>query len=307
MTGSPRPGYRLIATDLDGTLLRADHRPSPRTMTALAAAAAAGAAHIVVTGRPASRTRHVLDRLGHRGIAVCGQGAQVYHAGEDRLLTSITLDRQRARCALDAIERETGPLSVGFVRDGLDGGYLIGPGFSLDWELPVERMRDRDELWAEPLAKIFVQHPGSSDDELAAVARRVAGSLVGVVVSGFGLVELLPLGLTKATGLAVAARRLGVSGRETIAFGDMPNDIPMFRWSGHAVAMANAHDEVKAAADEVTASNEDDGIALVLERLGDPRGGARRSDTMSTIRERPFPSRPHAQQRPWSAKRWPDT
>ncbi len=266
MNRPPLP-YRLIATDLDGTLLRSDHRPSPRTLKALAAATAAGADHIVVTGRPASRTRHILAALDYQGLAVCGQGAEVYHAGERRLLTSVTLDRRLARQALAGIERETGPLSIGFVRDGLEGGYLIGPGFSLDWELPVERMRDREELWAQPLAKIFVQHPTLTDDELAAVARRTAGDLVGIVVSGFNLVELLPLGLTKATGLAVAARRLKVTGAESIAFGDMPNDIPMFRWAGHSVAMANAHTEVKAAADEVTASNEDDGIAAVLERL----------------------------------------
>lgn len=86
-------------------------------------------------------------------------------------------------------------------------------------------------------------------------------------MAGEGIVELLPLGLSKATGLSLAARRLGVKATETIAFGDMPNDIPMFAWSGHGVAMANAHRELRAVADEVTTSNQDDGIAVVLERL----------------------------------------
>jgi Cof subfamily protein (haloacid dehalogenase superfamily) len=265
---SPAPlPYRLIATDLDGTLLRSDHRPTPRTLSALAAATAAGAAHIVVTGRPASRTAHILAALDYHGLAVCGQGSEVYHAGERRLLTSVTLDRRLAAASLAKIEQETGPLSIGFVRDGLDGEYLVGPGFELNWDLPVVAMRDRDEVWAEPLAKIFLQHPEFSDDELAAVARRTVGDSIGIVVSGYGIVELLPPGPTKATGLSIAARRLRIGAAETIAFGDMPNDIPMFRWAGHGVAMANAHPELKAIADEVTASNEADGIALVLERL----------------------------------------
>ena len=71
-------------------------------------------------------------------------------------------------------------------------------------------------------------------------------------MAGEGIVELLPLGLTKATGLSLAARRLGVKAAETIAFGDMPNDIPMFAWAAYGVAMANAHEELKAVADEIT-------------------------------------------------------
>lgn len=93
------------------------------------------------------------------------------------------------------------------------------------------------------------------------------GSLVTVTVAGPRIVELLPLGLSKATGLSLAARRLGLRAADTIAFGDMPNDLPMFRWAGRGVAMANAHPELLAVADEVTASNADDGVALVLERL----------------------------------------
>jgi hydroxymethylpyrimidine pyrophosphatase-like HAD family hydrolase len=95
----------------------------------------------------------------------------------------------------------------------------------------------------------------------------VVGSLATVTMSGPGTVELQPCGVTKATGLALAAEHLGLSPRRTIAFGDMPNDIPMFLWAAHGVAMAGAHPELRAVADEVTASNEDDGVAVVLERL----------------------------------------
>ncbi|WP_392965378.1 HAD family hydrolase [Streptomyces sp. LN245] len=270
-SGATEPGafpYKLVATDLDGTLLRSDETVSARTRDALAAVTEAGAAHIVVTGRAVPWTRHVLDELGYQGLAVCGQGAQVYDAGEHRLLTSVTLDRQLAGLALAKIEAEVGPLLLAASRDGLDGDVLVGPGYRrLEGALPVVPLKDAADLWSAPLNKVYVQHPALSDDELAAVAVKVAGGLVGVTMAGPGVVELLPLGLSKATGLSLAARRLGLKAADTIAFGDMPNDLPMFAWAAHGVAMANAHADLKAIADEVTTSNEEDGIAVVLERL----------------------------------------
>ncbi|MFJ7987802.1 HAD family hydrolase [Streptomyces sp. NPDC096351] len=260
--------YRLVATDLDGTLLRADESVSARTRDALAAATEAGAAHIVVTGRAVPWTRHILDDLGYEGIAVCGQGAQVYHAGEHRLLTSLTLDRQLAGLALSKLEAEVGPLALAASRDGLEGEVIMGPGYRVqEGPLPYVPYEDPAELWAAPLTKLYLQHPALTDDELTRAARETVGGLVDVVMAGPGIVEILPLGLSKATGLSLAARRLGVKAAETIAFGDMPNDIPMFGWAAHGVAMGNAHAELRAVADEVTASNEEDGIAVVLERL----------------------------------------
>ncbi|MFI9360021.1 HAD family hydrolase [Kitasatospora sp. NPDC053057] len=260
--------YRLVATDLDGTLLTSAETVSERTRAALAAATGAGALHIVVTGRSAVWARPVFDEIGYTGIAVCGQGAQVYDAGAHKLLTSLTLDRRLAALAIEKIEAETGPLAVASNQDGLDGQVLTGPGYELliGSDLPVVRV-ERGELLGSPVAKLYIQHPGLTDDLLAEAARRAAGDLVGVVMAGAGVVELLPLGLSKATGLAVAARRLGVRAADTIAFGDMPNDVPMFGWAAHGVAMANAHEELLAVADEVTTGNDEDGVAVVLERL----------------------------------------
>ncbi|MEV6666965.1 HAD family hydrolase [Streptomyces nigra] len=260
--------YSLIATDLDGTLLRGDDTLSDRSLAALAQAAVAGAQHLVVTGRPAPRVRPLLDLLGSRGLAVCGQGAQLYDAGRNRLLWSITLERDLAETALGKIEAEVGQVYAAVDQDGVDGLTLIEPGYLMPHPtLPAMRVRHRDDLWCEPISKVLLRHPTLSDDELAATARAVVGSLATVTMSGPGTVELQPCGITKATGLALAAEHLGLGPHETIAFGDMPNDIPMFDWAAHGVAMANAHPELKAVADEITLSNEDDGIAVVLERL----------------------------------------
>lgn len=285
MTGLSLPHrfpYRLVATDLDGTLLRSDHTISQRTRDALAAAQAAGAEHLVVTGRSVVWTRHILDHLGYVGLAVCAQGAQLYHAGEHRLLTSVTLDRALARSAVATLESSIGPLYLAVNRDGLEGDVVMEPEFyavgadtygagEAGAPLPV-RAPGREELFTAPISKVYLLHPGLTVDELAAAARARIGDRVGIVVSGEHLVEMLPLGLTKATGLALAARRLGVRGCEAIAFGDMPNDIPMLDWAAHGVAMAGAHPELRAVADEITASNDADGIAEVLERLLRPAG-----------------------------------
>ncbi|MFE0512635.1 HAD family hydrolase [Streptomyces sp. NPDC058964] len=261
------PAYTLIATDLDGTLLRGDDTLSDRSRVALARAVEAGARHLVVTGRPAPRVRPLLDDLGGTGLAVCGQGAQLYDAGANRLLWSVTLDRELAETALGKIEAEVGQVFAAVDQDGVDGLTLIEPGYLMPHPtLPAVRVRRREDLWCEPISKVLLRHHALSDDELARTARGVVGSLATVTMSGPGTVELQPCGITKATGLALAAEHLGLGREQALAFGDMPNDIPMFQWAAHGVAMANAHPELKAVADEVTLSNEVAGHAGQQER-----------------------------------------
>ncbi|MFD5456257.1 HAD family hydrolase [Streptomyces olivaceus] len=263
-----RTPYSLVATDLDGTLLRGDDTVSDRSLAALARAAGAGARHLVVTGRPAPRVRPLLAALGCTGLAVCGQGAQVYDAGAHRMLWSVTLDRELAETALGKIEAEVGQVHAAVDQDGVDGLTLIEPEYLMSHPtLPAVRVGRRDELWRTPISKVLLRHPQLGDDELTAVARAVVGSLATVTMSGPGTVELQPCGITKATGLALAAEYLGVTRRRTIAFGDMPNDIPMFDWAAHGVAMADAHPELKAVADEVTGTNEDEGVSVGQERI----------------------------------------
>ncbi|MFD5793161.1 HAD family hydrolase, partial [Streptomyces diastatochromogenes] len=227
------------------------HRSPP----ALERAARAGARPLVGPGRPAPRVRPLLEGLGSTGLAVCGQGAQVYDAGADRLLWSVRLDRELAETALGKIEAEVGQVYAAVDQDGVDGLTLIEPGYLMPHPtLPAVRVGRRDDLWCEPISKVLLRHHTLSDDELAATARSVVGSLATVTMSGPGTVELQPCGITKATGLALAAEYLGIAADRALAFGDMPNDIPMFDWAARGVAMANAHPELKAVADEITTS-----------------------------------------------------
>ncbi|MEV0395817.1 HAD family hydrolase [Polymorphospora rubra] len=255
--------YRIVATDLDGTLLRSDRSLSARTLRTLAEVRATGARHLVVTGRPVFGTRRLLTQLDYRGLAVCGQGAHVYDFDSDRLLVTHTLDREVARALVQAIGRETGALALAAVAAS---GFLATADFDrrpgADWRLVTE-----PDLWTGPVEKILIRHPGHDDEALAAVARRICGTALTVAHAGERLVELLPAGISKATGLVYAAQRWGLTAADAIAFGDMPNDIPMLDWAGYGVAMANAHPDLRERADETTLTNDEDGVAVVLERL----------------------------------------
>lgn len=273
MHSSPAPAHvrlahTLVATDLDGTLLLPDDSVSPRTHAALRRAASAGARHMIVTGRAVPGIRALLAELDYRGPVVCGQGTQVYDPESARMLRSVPLDRELADMALGKIEAEAGPVFAAVDQDGPAGLTLIEPGYRMPHPtLPAQRVGRRDDLWAEPVIKVMVRHPDLTDDELAALGRAAVGDLATVTMTGPGTVELAPYGVHKGTGLAVAAELLDLDPADAIAFGDMPNDLPMFGLVGHGVAMGNAHPALKAAADEVTLSHTEDGIAVVLERL----------------------------------------
>ncbi|MET9294814.1 HAD hydrolase family protein [Streptomyces sp. NPDC003077] len=261
------PPFRLVATDLDGTLLRSDQSVSERTLRALAAAAGAGAAHLVVTGRPARACKQYLDALGYRGLAVCGQGAQLYDAGADRLLSSAPLDLDLARGVVERVEAALGPLELGVVTAPPESRFKVTPRFGERVRHGWDVTTDRRLLWSHPIDKLVLHHPGLPEDEVEAVARRLCGDEVTVVHSVRGMVEVLPAGTTKAAGVEQAARLLGHDAAGTIAFGDMPNDIPLLAWAGHGVAVGNAHPALRAMADEIAPANDDDGVATVLERL----------------------------------------
>nr|WP_244409914.1 HAD family hydrolase [Streptomyces albofaciens] len=264
--GGPPP-FRLVATDLDGTLLRSDQSVSERTLRALARAAEAGASHLVVTGRPATACKQYLTALGYRGLAVCGQGAQLYDAGADRLLSSASLDLDLARSVVERVEAALGPLELGVVTAPPESRFKVTPRFGERVRHGWDVTTDRRLLWSHPIDKLVLHHPGLPEDEVEAVAQRLCGDEVTVVHSVRGMVEVLPAGTTKAAGVERAARLLGHEAAGTVAFGDMPNDIPLLAWAGHGVAVGNAHPALRAMADEIAPANDDDGVAAVLERL----------------------------------------
>ena len=269
---------RLVATDLDGTLLRSDGTVSASTRGALAAARAAGIEVVLVTARNPRWVGDVAAAAGLDGRAVCCNGAVVYDLAERRVVASHPL-RSEISSALVTALRGRAP-GVAFACE-LESVAIREPAYVPLWPTPDERPRaDALEIVREPVVKLVAQHPELTQAELYELAVELAGTEAAVTYSGERLVEISAAGVTKAFALA----DLGVPAEHAVAFGDMPNDVPMLEWAGLGVAVANAHPDVLAAADEVTASNDEDGVALVLERLhqGVPPGLYSRTSRAST-------------------------
>ena len=259
---------RLIATDLDGTLVRSDGEISARTRDALAAAEDAGLVVVFVTGRPPRWMKTISEETGHRGIAVCANGAIVYDLHTEQVVQDFPMDAEVARGLAEAI-RSVVP-DVAFA---VEAGERFGhePHYRSKYELPPDVVvAHLDDLIDRPVLKLLARHTTMPTGELLAAAREVVGELAMLTTATFSetdsLLELSAAGVTKAFGLERLAAQHGITADEVVAFGDMPNDIPMLVWAGYAVAVENAHPDVMAVADEVTASNDDDGVALVIER-----------------------------------------
>jgi Cof subfamily protein (haloacid dehalogenase superfamily) len=258
---------RLIAIDLDGTLLRSDGLVSERTRRALERADAAGMALVMVTGRPARHVRALggTEHLG--GLVICLNGALLYDLGRDAVVQERRLPAATARgLVVDLRARLPGICFA--VEVGLDYG----------WEASYRRKRSKLELSRMPSSdalvlceggvnKLIAFHPDLSPEDLMARSHDVIAQRASLTYSGAPFLEICALEVSKASALTSYCAARAIEAREVLAFGDMPNDLPMLAWAGRGIAMANAHPTVLAMASEVTLSNDDDGVALILERL----------------------------------------
>jgi Cof subfamily protein (haloacid dehalogenase superfamily) len=276
MPVGPRP--RLVATDLDGTLLRSTGEVSPRTRAALDACWDAGIPVVGATGRGPRLLDSVRVALSGRGIAVLAQGGYVVDLERDEVLRTVGLPRDRATAVIETIEEAAGRLVVA-VEEAAEQAEARRPlrvqhGF--DWPYPEPaHLLPRDRVLPPgPVLKVFLRSSSLGQDELLARARSVVDPADAEVThAGLGFIEVLPPGITKATGLAVALDRYGLGFGDVLAFGDMPNDLPMLAAvrdaGGRAVAVANAHPAVRAATAELTSGNDADGVARYLEAVLD--------------------------------------
>jgi Cof subfamily protein (haloacid dehalogenase superfamily) len=277
----PRPdGWRprLVATDLDGTLLDSTGHVSPRSRAALDACWAAGIPVVGVTGRGPRLLDSVRAALDARGIAVLAQGGYVVDLERDEVLRTIGLPRAQAQGVIDRIESVAGELSIA-VEDAAEqalarrGSPLrVQHGFDWPYPEPSQVLPRHEVLPPGAVLKVFLRSAALGQDELLALAGRVVDpGEAEVTHAGLGFIEVLPPGITKATGLAVALERYGVGFGDVLVFGDMPNDVPMLRAvadaGGRTVAVANAHPAVRAAATELTSGHDADGVARYLEAV----------------------------------------
>jgi Cof subfamily protein (haloacid dehalogenase superfamily) len=254
---------RLVATDLDGTLVRTDGTVSPYTHDVIATLDDSGVPVVFVTGRPLRWAEEVFKYVGAHGLAVVSNGALVWDVAHDRvdLTRPIPVDVGVAACA--AI-REAVPGSA-FAVETL-AGIALEEEFLERHPVPDGSRRGPiDRLFDVPALKLLARH-----EELAPrdfwdrVEAAVGGEVVVTWSSTSALLEISARGVTKASTLELLCERLGVVREDVLAFGDMPNDIPMLAWAGISYAMANADPSVIDVADHLAPANDDDGVATVL-------------------------------------------
>ncbi|TGD89430.1 HAD family hydrolase [Mycolicibacterium sp. CH28] len=263
----------LIATDVDGTLLDEDENVTPRTRQAVRAAVASGVHFVLATGRPPRWIPPVVEALGFAPMAVCANGAVIYDADQDRIISARTLAvdvlTELAEIATRVIPGSG--LAVERVgrtaHDSATPQFVSSPGYEHAWLNPDNTEVSMEDLLSAPAVKLLIRKAGARSSDMAAVLAKHIGVEGDITYStNNGLIEINPIGTSKATGIEEVARPLEITAEDVITFGDMPNDVSMLRWAGHGVAMGNAHPEAIAAADEVTTRNSDDGLARVLER-----------------------------------------
>lgn len=262
---------KLVATDLDGTLVRSDETVSDYSLSVLRKVREAGITVVGVTGRGARLIELCRRDLPEADFFVLAQGGYVVDQRDEddpRVLRRALIPGPDLAEALRLLEEAVGPLSV--LVEALDNprAPLWGDSHAV-WPYPEWIPYERVEALAGPAYKGFAHSPGYSADELMVIARAAIPLTLGTVTqAGLGYVEITAPGVDKASGLAIVAAELGFDASEVCVFGDMPNDVPMFAWAGwRRVAVANAHADVLALADEVTASNDADGVASWLESL----------------------------------------
>jgi Cof subfamily protein (haloacid dehalogenase superfamily) len=262
------PAYRLVATDLDGTIVRSDGTISDRTRSALGTAQAAGAVIVLVTGRPPRWLSGIAEQTGHRGLAIAANGALLVDLASGSVIGAHPLPTAKLAHLVEVL-RDAIP-GIAFAVERVDDGFHHEAAYHPRWDSDQRAHAvELDALVGVPASKLLARHASYTADDLLAAARAAVGDDTVATLthsSADGLLEISAAGVSKASALADFAAEHGIAAHEVIAFGDMPNDLPMLVWAGHSVAVANAHPEVLEAADEITARHDDDGVARVLER-----------------------------------------
>lgn len=252
----------MVALDIDGTLVGAGNAVSLATRAAIANVVDAGVPVVLSTGRSWAGTELIVREFGlPPGLAVMSNGSVVAHHQPLQVIERVTFDPEAA------VSRALGlaPNALIAVESGI-GTWLVNRPFpegEINGEIIVEPL---DRMLAEPATRVVIRDPNSSSEDFERLAEALGMHGVEYYVGWTAWIDIVPEGVTKATGLAVVADRLGVDPGDVLAVGDGNNDVEMLRWAGRGVAMGQATDDVRDAADAVTGSLDDDGLAEELDR-----------------------------------------
>ncbi|MFS0885876.1 HAD family hydrolase [Aeromicrobium sp. 179-A 4D2 NHS] len=253
---------RLVALDVDGTIV--DHRNelSPAVKEAVLAVRDRGIPVVIATGRAVPGVYDVLDKLGFReGLGVASNGSVVFEVDPFEIVHTETFDaREAVRRVLERV-----PEALVAVEE-VGVGYRVNRAFP-HGEITGEIVLDEVErMVSQPVTRVVVRAPDHDRDEFSAMVEDLGLDGTNYYIGYTAWLDLAPDGVSKASGLDEVCRRMGLTARDVLAVGDGHNDLEMLEWAGRGVAMGHGPDELKAVADDVTGSVDEDGLAEELRR-----------------------------------------
>ncbi len=265
---------KVVALDIDGTLLKwidgagaSYEQIEPRVYDAVHRALDAGAHVVLASGRSPHGMTGIADLLDLRGQGeervwvVASNGAVVFRYPPVEVVHEQTFD---AGPAVRAILSRHPTVLVAVEERGV--GYRLNSPFP-DGELTGDMIiTDVEDLLAGPVSRVIIRDPEQSAEDFVALAEELGLHGTNYVVGWTAWLDLSPVGVSKASGVAYVVAELGLTGDDVLAIGDGRNDIELLQWAGRGVAMGQAIQPVIDAADDVTASVHDDGAAIELER-----------------------------------------
>jgi Cof subfamily protein (haloacid dehalogenase superfamily) len=265
---------RLIASDLDGTFLQTGGTVSPENVAAIARAHANGLETIFVTGRPTRWMRQIPEMTGHEGLALVCNGALLMDLMTQETVYAELLSANAGLQAAATLQELDPDISFAVELDRHDVSFLVDDKYRPRWEIKnTPPATDIETMFATDIVVKLLARPSDriqqNADQFLIDAQKALAGIVDVTHSNFLdlMIEMSSLGVNKGTGLAKLAASKGLKASDVAAVGDMPNDVPMIAWAGRGAAVENAHDWVKAAANEHVPSNDDHGVAIFIDRI----------------------------------------
>lgn len=261
---------RLIATDIDGTLLGPDHVVTQRTIDALRAAREEGIEVVAATGRSHWSAVPLIEPIGCVRWLLASNGATLFDLATGEIAQQSLLDRETVRDLVTTLNNEF---------DGLGYSWETSEGVFQDeafrairsTTFPSQKIARRSTVEFDPgaddLAKMMVLHPTLADTPWLEASRPYIPPNLSFATSGLAFVEITSALADKGIALSALCDRLGVAREHTVTFGDQVNDLGMLGWAGRGYAMANAHVEAAEVASHSAPHHLDDGVAQIVEQL----------------------------------------
>jgi hypothetical protein len=259
---------QLVALDVDGTLVDTDMVVSPRLRQAIKAAQDAGVVFTLATGRGPRSIEPFVQDLGFLAPQICYQGGLIYDVEQAQVLHRATLPPALVHEAIAWAQRAQADISI-YIDGQIYLETLHHPRAFYDrwFGLPIHQVPDLTAVVThDPEKVLFTAEPPAADAIHHALTQHF-GDRAQVLRTHELFVELVPNGTSKGEALAWLAGEYRIDRQQVMAVGDSENDLSMVAWAGLGVAMGNAVPDVKAVADWIAPSVQEDGAAVALERF----------------------------------------